>query len=68
MTDFIPPTVHEELDFLEEVEREMMVLTTAELEGTVPAQAGIYGTRNGNDKTTDATMPACYGPPPSRGS
>ena len=33
MTDFIPPTAHEEIDFLDEVEREMMVLTTAELEG-----------------------------------
>ena len=33
MTAFIPPDVHEEIDFLEEVERELGVLTTAELEG-----------------------------------
>ena len=68
MTASTPPTAHEEIDFLDEVEREMMVLTTADLESAVPAQGEIHSTREVNDETTSATMPACYGPPPSPGS
>jgi hypothetical protein len=32
MTASIPPSVHEEIDFLDEIERELVQLTTAQLE------------------------------------
>lgn len=81
MTDFIPPTAHEEIDFLEEVEREMMVLTTADLEeltlpmSTLPstlktviqAEAGTYSTQAVNDENIVAATPRGYGPRPAPG-
>ena len=33
MTAHIPPTEHKEIDFLDEIERELIALTTADLEG-----------------------------------
>jgi hypothetical protein len=33
MTAHIPPTEHKEIDFLDQIERELIALTTADLEG-----------------------------------
>jgi hypothetical protein len=41
MTASIPPNVHEEIHFLDEIERELVALTTAQLEGIVAVEAMV---------------------------
>jgi hypothetical protein len=80
MTAFIPPTLHQEIDFLDEVEREMVLLTTAELEvvtsappvtttlkTVIPAEAGTHGRQAVNEENVVIATSTGYRPRPAPG-
>jgi hypothetical protein len=75
MTTPIPPTEHEEIDFFDEIEKELVALTTATLEDEkssrttviVPAPAGNRQAHHGPSDGASAATQTGHGSPPAQG-